>query len=266
MEFLQENVSGTKLSDAFTDVNRINFAFYTYFYGSNIPDYFSIPEVPFINYNCYYFTNNINLFEELKHTKWIVVFDDIRTDDNTIESNFAGKKIKTCPELFPELSNYDYLCYFDGIYLNKEITCDEVKVNNENIIEKHINNFFIKQNYALLLHLHPFIKNNNIWEEFKESMLQYRYNIHIEEYTNYINSQINSGLKEQTEYHFMNGFLLRNMKHSKIHEINNSWYKNILLCGIQDQISFFFSKQPFSEYIHPIPFFNLTSFIPNLTL
>jgi hypothetical protein len=30
-------------------------------------------------------------------------------------------------------------------------------------------------------------------------------------------------------------------------KINEEWYKNILECGIQDQVSFFFVKQLFSR-------------------
>ncbi len=47
------------------------------------------------------------------------------------------------------------------------------------------------------------------------------------------------------------------MKHEIINELNNTWYKHILECGIQDQISFFFVKQLFEPFIHPfteIPF------------
>jgi hypothetical protein len=47
------------------------------------------------------------------------------------------------------------------------------------------------------------------------------------------------------------------MKHEKIKEINNTWYQHIQECGIQDQISFFFVKQLFNDYIYPfteIPF------------
>jgi hypothetical protein len=231
---------------------KLKLAFYVYFYGSDNHEYFFIPEVPFINYNCYYITNNINLFEKLKNTRWIGVFDDIITIEDIIESNLAGKKVKSVPESFFELSKYDYLCYLDTKYLNKNSSNDEIRQQNENIIKNYINEFFIKQNYALVLPLHPFIKSKNVWSEFNESMCHYRYRIERNNYINYINQQINSGLKEETEYHYTTCFLLRNMKHNKIHEINNTWYEHIMLCGIQCQIAFFFSKQKYNEYIYHI--------------
>ena len=67
----------------------------------------------------------------------------------------------------------------------------------------------------------------------------------------YIYGQIEKGLVEQEDKHCQCGLLLRNMKHPKISEINDTWYAHIQECGIQDQISFFFVKQEFKEYILP---------------
>ena len=88
-------------------------------------------------------------------------------------------------------------------------------------------------------------------------MKQPRYLLESEKYKNYIKNQVKNGLSEITEHHCACGFLIRNMKHEKIIEINNTWYQHIQECGIQDQISFFFVKQLFNEYILPfkkIPF------------
>ena len=73
----------------------------------------------------------------------------------------------------------------------------------------------------------------------------------------YILHQVNNGLSEYVENHCACGFLIRNMKHEKMNELNSTWYKHIQDCGIQDQISFFFVKQLFTDYIYPfseIPF------------
>jgi hypothetical protein len=78
-----------------------------------------------------------------------------------------------------------------------------------------------------------------------------------EQCKNYIQKQINIGLSEITENHSACGFLIRNMKPDKMIEINTKWYEHIQECGIQCQISFFFVKQLFNEYILPfteIPF------------
>jgi hypothetical protein len=82
-------------------------------------------------------------------------------------------------------------------------------------------------------------------------MMQERYILECDKYKKYIKNQVNNGLSETTDYHCMCGFLLRNMKHEKIVEINTTWYNHIQECGIQDQISFFFIKQLFLDVIYP---------------
>ena len=219
----------------------MNLAFYTCFYGSNVNRAFMIPTVPSIKYNCYYFTNNLSMVEKLKKTSWIAIFDNIETKDDLIESCIAGKKLKTSPHIFSELKDYSYLVFFDS------------KLNNvnEKFIEEMIDKYFINNSYALLLRKHPFLSSNIIWEELKESMYQKRYIMQKDQYFSYITNQISNGLKEKTDYHCACGFLIRNMKHPKINIIGDKWQEHINLCGIQDQISFFFVKQLFDkEDIH----------------
>ena len=224
----------------------MDLAFYTYFYGSDKNEAYAIPELPSVKYNCYYFTNNKSLYNKLEETKWIRIFNDIKLDDDIYESNMYGKLIKTCPHKFEELKNYSYLCLLDS----------KLEKVNELFVEDFINKYLIQQNYALLLRRHPFVPNC-IWFEFSESIKQPRYLNERIKYLNYIIKQLQNGLSDITDYHCACGFLIRNMKHPKINEINETWYNNILECGIQDQISFFFIKQYFKEYILPfteIPF------------
>jgi hypothetical protein len=226
----------------------MNLAFYTYFYGSNNNDSFTIPEPSSLKYNCYYITNNITIFERLKGTKWIPIFDNKPTTDDLIESCMAGKYIKTCPHLDPELNKYDYLCYLDNKY----------KVVSDEFIENYIIKCFIENDYALILKKHT-AKFDSVWKEYDESMKQQRYRIKSNSYIDYINQQLKQGLSESTTNHCQCGFLIRNMKHKNINELNQTWYTHIQKCGIQDQISFFFVRQLFEKYIYSI---TETAFIP----
>jgi len=164
-----------------------------------------------------------------------------------------AKHVKVVPHEYTELTKYDFLCFLDS----------KLAHVSDTFVECMIDKFFIKQNYALLLREHMFInygtKNRNIsvWDEFNESMPQHRYFIEADKYRTYIGTQITNGLSECTRDHCACGFLIRNMRHTKMVELNNTWYSHIQECGIQDQISFFFVKQLFSEYIYPfteIPF------------
>ena len=219
----------------------MDLAFYTYFYGSDKNKAFKIPEIPSLKYKCYYYTNNKSIFEKLKNTRWIGIYHDIPTTDDLIESCMIGKHIKTSPHKYEELKNYTYLCFLDS----------KLGKVNEKFVENFITKYFIKQNYALLLREHWFV-NNNVWDEYNRSMRQHRYRLESEKYRKYIQKQVQSGLRERTIHHCACGFLIRNMKHEKINEINDTWYQHIQECGIQDQISFFFVKQLFSRsFIYP---------------
>jgi hypothetical protein len=223
-----------------SNIRSYNLAFYTYFYGSNNNIACRIPELPSLKYNCYYYTNNKTIFEKLKETNWIGIYDDTPTNDDLIESCMVGKRVKTLSHEYGELRDYDYLCFLDS-------KLDKV---NEDLVEKFIHEYFLEQNYALLLRKHWYT-NGNIWDEFNNSIEQERYAFESEKYKKYIINQINAGFTETTQHHCACGFLIRNMKHEKMTEINTTWYSHIQECGIQDQISFFFVKQLFTDYILP---------------
>jgi len=216
-----------------------NLAFYTYFYGSINNIAFVIPKIPSLKYKCYYYTNNSFIFEKLKNTKWIGIYDDKPTNDDMIESSMVGKHIKSMPQEYIELKDYDYLCYFDN----------KLPKINETFVENSINKYFVQQNYAIILRQHEFL-GPDVWQEFYESMKQQRYVLEQDKYKTYIETQISLGLRAKIKTHSQGGFIIRNMKHENTPNINNTWYKHIQMCGIQDQISFFFVKQLFIDSIH----------------
>ena len=157
-----------------------NLAFYTYFYGSNNNPAFRIPEIPSLKYKCYYFTNNSTMIENLKGTNWIGIYDENPTTDEIIESCMVGKYIKTMPNEYTDLKEYDYLCFLDS----------KLEKVNEEFVENFITTYFIEQNYALLLREHWFV-NNNVWDEYNRSMRQHRYRLESEKYRKYIQKQVN---------------------------------------------------------------------------
>lgn len=217
-----------------------NLAFYTYFYGSDNNIAFKIPTLPSLQYKCYFYTNNSNMIKQLKNTNWIGIYQDCPTKDDLIESCMVGKHVKIMPHEYAELKSYDYLCFLDS-------KLDNV---NEKFVENFINKYFIQQNYALLLRQHWFI-NNYVIDEYTESMKQYRYQLQDTKIKNYISNQAKRGLSLVTPNHCACCFLIRNMKHEKMIQINTEWFDHVQECGIQDQISFFFVKQLYSDIIYP---------------
>jgi hypothetical protein len=218
----------------------LKLAFYSYFYENNNESEFKIPKVPSLTYNCYFYSNNETIIDTLKETQWIGVYDDKPCNKDLIESCMLGKHVKAMPHEYTELKDYDYLCFVDS----------EMDKVNEKLIEDYINEYFIEQNYALLPKQHWFV-GANIHDEFITSMNKEKYRIEHQKYNEYINKQITNGLSEKTTHHYNTKLLIRNMKHEKMNEINTTWYNHIQECGIQDNISFFFAKQLFDDYIFP---------------
>lgn len=83
-------------------------------------------------------------------------------------------------------------------------------------------------------------------------MGQQRYRNESVRYQTYIHTQVGKGLSPilVDSYHGATGILLRNMKHEKIQQINDTWYEHIQECGIQCQIAFFFARQSFPNEIY----------------
>ena len=222
-------------------------AFYSCFYGSDSNKTFSIPPLPSKQYKCYFYTNNQSMILRLKHTGWIAIFDNKPSTDDLIESCMLGKYVKVLPHKCRELQAYDYTCFLDSKY-------GKVK---DGFVEKFIDTYFIKNHYALLLREHWFVPPC-IWDEYSVSVglnpnfrKQQRYILQKDQYHRYIEKQLSTGLHERVDHHSCCGFLIRNMKHPYINQLNNTWYEHIQECGIQDQISFFFVKQIFHDYILP---------------
>jgi len=218
---------------------KVDLAFYTCFYGGDNNPAFKIPEMPSLNYDCYYYTNNLTILDKLKNTKWIGVYDDKPITHNYLESSMVSKHIKALPNEYKELSTYSYVCYLDS-KLNKV---------DEKFVERIIIKYFVERDYAILLREHWYL-DNNVWNEYYEGIKQERYRVEKDKYQAYIKKQLDNGLSEVTERHSATGFLIRNMKHTKMNEINRTWYEHIQESGILDQIPFFFVKQLFNGYVY----------------
>jgi hypothetical protein len=80
-------------------------------------------------------------------------------------------------------------------------------------------------------------------------MEQERYKLHEKRYRDYVDTQIKSGFKDIVTDHAQTGFIIRNMNHPRIKELDEFWYSEIKRIGIQCQIVFFFVRQRYSDII-----------------
>jgi hypothetical protein len=217
-------------------------AFYTCFFGADSNERNKIPPSPKLN-DCFFFTNNPNTYANLENTDWTPVFVDIPVKNNLTMDAMDAKHLKACPYMYPQLNGYDATCYFDSA----------LKVNTEEVIEL-ANNAFTYSNYNMLIARHPFISATwppSARSEFANAMLQPRYAAEREKYEKYMAEQIQSGLLETDDIHYATGFIVRknNMEMRRLGEV---WYRHIMTCGIECQISFFFVQQMFKGKIYGI--------------
>jgi hypothetical protein len=209
-------------------------AYYTCFTGKDDNESFAIPPLPSDVYNCYYFTNNLSIYEALKGTKWIRKFIYEEPSDNLNVSNMQAKPIKILPHNHSDLCKYTYTVWLDS----KLGGLDDDKVL-EVISENMLDN-------DMMLRYHPYISDSSIWSEFNLSITsQERYKALEEQFRTYIDKQLSLGFKEITDWHVCCGFIIRKMNENT-RAICDEWYKQILDCGIQDQLSFFIVKQMFT--------------------
>jgi hypothetical protein len=217
-------------------------AFYTCFFGADSNERNKIPPSPKLD-DCFFFTNNPNTYANLEKTGWNRIFIDIPVKHNLTADAMDAKHLKACPYMYPELNGYDATCYFDSA----------LKVNTEEVIEL-VNKAFTYSNYDMLIARHPFISATwppSAKSEFANAMLQPRYAAERDKYERYMAQQILSGLLETDDIHYATGFIVRknNMEMRKLGEV---WYRHILECGIECQISFFFVQQMFKGKIYGI--------------
>lgn len=211
--------------------------FYTSFFGSDNNKANHIPILPSESYDCLYFTNNRVTIEKLDETGWIGIFVDIPISDDVVQCAFQSKIYKACPHRFSELKKYEYSCYFDT----------KLKVNDK-IVEEQIENME-KDNKLLVMSRHKFL--SNVMAEFHEAMCQQRYRKDHDRYWSYIHGMVAKGFRLEMPTHYITGYIVR--KHcDEIEKMGEAWYENILECGIECQISFFFIQQMFPDIIYRI--------------
>jgi len=228
------------IQDNFT--NTDNIAFYTCYFGDDI-DF--ITEIPLLNYDFYYFTNNTTLLKNLKNSDWIPVLVNIPIKETENENAMDSKYIKALPHKYNILNNYDFTCYLDN-----KLSIDGDKVINL------INTVFENPNILYVMCKHP-TTEPHIWNEYNDAInYQERYYIEKDKYYDYINKQLDDGAEDTLENHYQTGFIIRK-KDSKTNEINQEWYNHILECGIECQISFFFIQQLYKFNIYPISIYDV---------
>jgi hypothetical protein len=226
-------------------------AYYTCYFGG-LKNYSRlIPPLPSTKYDCYYFTNDRYIYNNLLNTQWIVIFmNNVPIHHCNIKNAMEVKLIKSCPHKFEQLKNYKYLCWLDS----------KIQVY-ENEIEKLITELSNNDNKIIVMSKHPYSdKFNSVWDEFNLAISYNRYREEKDKYQQYIENQLKKGFSEKINIHFHSGWILRKMC-KKTEEYGEMWYEHILECGIECQIALSFIQQKYidniisTEYQHTWKYF-----------
>ena len=220
----------------------MNICFYSCFFGENDSVSNKIYPTPSDIYDCFYYTNNPDTFEQLQDTNWKRRFVPVSIKKDTNINCFDSKLLKACPHFIDELNTYEYTVYMDTS-LTLCITVQELI----QIIEQ-------KQECVMMMLPHRFWPRpiNPIAIEYHKSMEMPRYLCEQKQILDYINEKLQNNYSLHIPIHFETGFIVRKQQHPLTIKINNAWYNEICKCGTQCQISFAFTQQMFPNTILPL--------------
>jgi hypothetical protein len=209
------------------------FAVYSTFFGNSNVKTFNKADIDH-HFDHIFISNNQQILETASNRGWHPIYLDLPVSANRVLSAQQSKIPKALPHLFPALHHYDSLLYVD----------DKISFNASKMYR--LSQTLIRDNKALMIREHPSL-THNILNELAVAMIQPRYQAQRDQMVAYIDAQIKSGLQLRVEHLFWTSAILRNMRHSDTCLINEDWYKAILDCGIECQITFDFVAQNYNS-------------------
>jgi len=219
-------------------------AYYTAYFGGEHNYSNLLPPLPSEVSDCYFFTNNPTMYTRLEGTKWRRVFvDTILIHNDHVLDSFSPKELRACPHRFPVLDDYEYLCWFDT----------KLKVYEE-VVERCVDLLASSSDKVLVMTRHPYSdRYKTVWDEYHVAMTVEKYRAQQEQNKAFLERRLAAGASETIDVFYCGGFRLIK-RCDKAKEINELWYKYILECGIEDQISFQFVQQNYTDSIHGLAY------------
>ena len=209
------------------------FAVYSSFFGSSNTKTFKKYDID-RRFDHFFISNNQQILGMATNKGWHPIYLDLPVSANRVLSAQQSKIPKALPHLFPALNHYDSLLYVD----------DKISFNAYKMYL--LSQILIQDNKALMIREHPSL-THNILNELAVAMIQPRYQAQRDQMVAYIDAQIKTGLQLRVEHLFWTSAILRNTRHSDTYLINEDWYKAILDCGIECQITFDFVAQKYNS-------------------
>ncbi|MFW2544342.1 hypothetical protein ACN2XU_17035 [Primorskyibacter sp. 2E107] len=178
----------------------------------------------------YFISNNPTVLKIVADFGWKPIPLDLPISRNPVESAHQAKIAKAAPHLFPDLERHRFLVYSD----------DKQRIRHDALPE--IRDRLVEQGAAMAVHRSPHIKDNVLWE-FTDSLFQDRYRVQSHRMLRYMLGRMEAGKPLAVDRLFATFFNLRDMQHPEVRRLNETWYEDILACGIDCQLSFAFLAQ-----------------------
>ncbi|MBP0482748.1 hypothetical protein [Sagittula salina] len=192
------------------------------------------------DYPHYFVSNNRSVLKMARALGWKPIFLDLPLSGNPIESAHQAKVAKALPHLFPDLRQHRFLLYTDD---KKSVKYDKYPAIVERLRDSGA---------AMALQESSHIKDNVLWE-FTDSLHQPRYMQQAHQMLNYTLEQLEAGKSLQARHLFNTAFIARDMTHPRVNAMNETWYDDILSCGIDCQLAFDFLAQGWGGDVLALP-------------
>ncbi len=219
----------------------VKLAFYTGFFGGDSNWAAIIPPIPFSDYDCYYYTNNNSVFNRLNSTAWKRVWVDTPIYNDNVRDAMSSKELRCCPERFPELTEYEYVCWMDS----------KMKFTNDENFKKMLEALLSSDAIVAATH-HP-LPYKTVWDEYETAIQYEKYAREKDAYKAYIERQLQAGADPMKPQRICCGFRLMKMNERR-KELGETWLSHIRQCGIEDQISWQFIHQLFETEVVVFPY------------
>lgn len=192
------------------------------------------------NFDCFFVTDNLILADKAHKLGWHIIwsFPDYNADDS-YNAAFVSKKLKTNTQNYlPPGHHYKYVMWVDS----------KQRIRTEAVLKF----LLASKPFCAAAVPHNFLHSAS--EEFREAMLQERYRRDERRLRVFMRKQAEQGYpSDSNRVHYLTGFLIWNLTHPQLTEVQSLWQSYISEIGIECQISFYYVAQRHRDIIVSMP-------------
>lgn len=198
----------------------------------------------YARFDCFFVTDNCILGKRAERLGWKIVWSYPKYNDN-YEAALASKQLKTNTQAYlpssPHSHQYKFVMWVDS---KQRIEADEVV-------------HFLSSSDDFCVAMVPHDHLRCALDEFNASQDQARYRRDKERMQTFMQKQSEQGFPSTSTtrssihvyYHYLTGFVIWNLSHPKLAEIQSLWTDYISEVGIECQLSFYYVAERFRDVI-----------------